>query len=46
VWQRLIWTSQIYSSERQNFIRTKPLVLTKKQVIDIASSPRTQAVTV
>jgi len=34
---------QIYSSERQNFTRTKPLVLTKKLVIDIAFSLRTQA---
>jgi len=34
---------QIYSSERQNSTRTKLLVLTKKQVIDIVSSLRTQA---
>jgi len=35
--------SQIYSFERQNFTRTKPLVLTKKQVVDIAFSLKTQA---
>jgi len=44
VWQRSIWASQFYSFERQNFTQAKPRVLTKKQVIDIAFSLRTQAV--
>jgi len=43
MWQRVIWTSQIYGSECHKFTRTKPLVLTKKQVIDAAFSLRTQA---
>jgi len=44
MWQQLIRTSQIYGSECHRFTRTKPLVLTKEQVTDIAFSLRTQAV--
>jgi len=44
MWQQVIWTSQICGSECQGFTRTKPLVLTKKQVIDTAFSLRTRAI--
>jgi len=44
MWQRVIWTSQICGPVFYSFTRTKPLVLTKIQVIDIAFSLRTQAV--
>jgi len=44
MWQRVIWTSQICGFECRGSTRTKPLVLTKIQVIDIAFSLRTQAV--
>jgi len=44
MWQRVIWTSQICCSECQGFTRTKPLVLTKKQVIDTTFSLRTHAI--
>jgi len=44
MWQRVLWTSQICGPVCHNFTRTKPLVLTKIQVIDIAFSLRTQVV--
>jgi len=43
MWQRVVWTSQICGSECHGFTRTKPLVLTKIQVIDIVFSQRTQS---
>jgi len=45
MWQRVIWTIQICGSVCHRFTRTKPLVLTKMQVIDIAFILRTQVAT-